>query len=567
MAHQSDYIANILMDVGLVNEEAIKKAREHSANTGKSLQESIVELEFATEADILKALAAQFGMEVGHLNEMDIPKDVINQVPVELAKKYKVIPISKKGNTLTIALFNPTDSDVFDNLSFILNCNIEGVAVTKGEVTEALDKYYGVSEVTIDKMLTELSEEDITFVDENIKAVEEEDIAEEAPVIKLVSLLILEAFKLRASDIHLEPLERKFRVRYRIDGVLHEMPSPSKRLQGSIISRIKIMSNMSIAERRLPQDGRIKINLMDKEIDLRVSSLPANHGESVVLRLLDKTSLLLGLSELGFFADDEKSFGSLIGAPNGILLITGPTGSGKTTTLYAALNNINKPNKKIITVEDPVEYMLSGINQVQVNEEIDLTFANVLRSLLRQAPNVIMIGEIRDVTTANIAVQAALTGHLVFSTLHTNDAAGAITRLIDQGVKPFLVASSLLAILAQRLVRKICNECKQEYKPSEYEITAAKLDPQKIKEVKFFKGTGCDACSNTGYRGRIGIYELLIVNDEIRKMIYQKVTAHVVRQRARELGMKTLREDGIRKVLSGITTLDEVFRITALDMD
>lgn len=567
MARQSDYIANILMDVGLVDEEAIKKAREHSANTGKSLQESIVELELAAEADILKALAAQFGMEVVSLDKMNIPKDVISQIPLELTKKYKVIPVSKKGNTLTIALFDPTDSDVFDNLSFILKCNIEGVLVPREEITEALDKYYGVSEVTIDKMLAELGEEDVTFVDENVKAAEEEDLAEEAPVIKLVSLLILEAFKLRASDIHLEPLERKFRVRYRIDGVLHEMPAPSKRLQGSIISRIKIMSNMSIAERRLPQDGRIKLNLTGKDIDLRVSSLPANHGESMVLRLLDKTSLLIGLSELGFFADDEKTFGGLIEAPNGILLITGPTGSGKTTTLYASLNNINKPNKKIITVEDPVEYMLSGINQVQVNDEIDLTFANVLRSLLRQAPNVIMIGEIRDVTTANIAVQAALTGHLVFSTLHTNDAAGAITRLVDQGVKPFLVASSLLAILAQRLVRKICDECKQEYKPSEYEITAAKLDPQKIKEVKFFKGAGCDACNNTGYKGRIGIYELLVVNDEIRKMIYQKVTAHVVRQRARELGMRTLREDGIRKVLSGITTLDEVFRITAMDMD
>ncbi|MCK9554618.1 type II secretion system ATPase GspE [bacterium] len=567
MTQQSDYIASILMDVGLVDEESVEKAKEHSVKTGKSFQEALVELGLCREIDILKALAVQFGMEFIQLSDIDIPKDIIKLIPPETAKKYKIVPIKKKGDTLTVALFEPTDADIFDNLSFVLKCNIEGVVATKEDILAALDKYYGVTEETVDKMIAELSEGDITFLDEKTRNAEEEGVAEEAPVIKLVSLLILEAFKMRSSDIHLEPLERKFRVRYRIDGVLHEMQSPPKRLQGSIISRIKIMSNMSIAEKRLPQDGRIKINLMGKEIDLRVSSLPANHGESVVLRLLDKSSLLLGLSELGFFADDQETFESLIALPNGILLITGPTGSGKTTTLYGALNYINRPDRKIITVEDPVEYMLSGINQVQVNEDIGLTFANVLRSILRQAPNVIMIGEIRDIETANIAVQASLTGHLVFSTLHTNDSSGAITRLIDQGVKPFLVASSVQAILAQRLVRKICNACKQEYKPSEYEMSAAKLDPEKIKDMKFYKGAGCSECNNTGYRGRIGIYELLIVNDEIRKMIYQKCTSGVIRQKAREVGMRTLREDGIRKVLGGITTLDEVFRITQMDIE
>ncbi|MBN2191074.1 MAG: type II secretion system ATPase GspE [Candidatus Aureabacteria bacterium] len=567
MTQQSDYIANILMDVGLVDEGSVEKAKDHSVKTGKSFQEALVELGLCKEIDILKALAVQFGMEFIQLSDIDIPKDIIKLIPPETAKKYKIVPIKKKGDTITVALAEPTDADIFDNLSFILKCNIEGVVATKEEILAALDKYYGVTEETVDKMIAELSEGDITFLDEKTRNVEEEGVAEEAPVIKLVSLLILEAFKMRSSDIHLEPLERKFRVRYRIDGVLHEMQSPPKRLQGSIISRIKIMSNMSIAEKRLPQDGRIKINLMGKEIDLRVSSLPANHGESVVLRLLDKSSLLLGLSELGFFADDQETFEDLITLPNGILLITGPTGSGKTTTLYGALNYINRPDRKIITVEDPVEYMLSGINQVQVNEDIGLTFANVLRSILRQAPNVIMIGEIRDIETANIAVQAALTGHLVFSTLHTNDASGAITRLIDQGVKPFLVASSVQAILAQRLVRKICNACKQEYKPGEYEISAAKLDPEKIKDVKFYKGVGCSECNNTGYKGRIGIYELLVVNDEIRKMIYQKCTSGVIRQKAREIGMRTLREDGIRKALGGITTLDEVFRITQMDIE
>jgi general secretion pathway protein E/type IV pilus assembly protein PilB len=375
----------------------------------------------------------------------------------------------------------------------------------------------------------------------------------------------MEAYRNRASDIHIEPLEKRLRVRYRIDGVLHEVDNPPKRLQAAIISRLKIMANMSIAEKRVPQDGRIQIPVMGKTLDLRVSSLPTNHGESIVMRILDKSSLLLGLGDLGFFSDDQEKMEKLISLPDGIFLVTGPTGSGKTTTLYACLNAINKPDRKIITVEDPVEYQLSGINQVQVNPEINLTFAAALRSILRQAPNIIMIGEIRDLETANIAVQASLTGHLVFSTLHTNDAPSAVTRLIDMGVKPFLVASSVRAIMAQRLIRRVCQNCKEPYLPTEYEMRVLKLNPDEISKATIFKGKGCPECNRTGYRGRRGIYEIFILNEEVRQLIYERVPANVLRTRARELGMRTLREDGIRKIMAGITTPEEVIAVTMGD--
>src|SRR5436309_3657857 len=385
--------------------------------------------------------------------------------------------------------------------------------------------------------------------------------------VKLVGLLIMEAYRNRASDIHIEPLEKRLRVRYRIDGVLQEMDSPPKRLQASIIARLKIMANMSIAEKRVPQDGRIQIPVMGRTLDLRVSSLPTNHGESIVMRILDKTSLLLGLGDLGFFTDQQEIMGRIIGAPDGVFLVTGPTGSGKTTTLYACLNTINRPDRKIITVEDPVEYQLAGINQVQVNADINLTVAAALRSILRQAPNIIMIGEIRDLETANIAVQASLTGHLVFSTLHTNDAPSAVTRLIDMGVKPFLVASAVRAIMAQRLVRKICPKCKEPYTATEYEMRALDLDPTEVAKTTLFKGRGCGDCSRTGYRGRTGIYEMFSVDEEVRGLIYERVPSNVLRTRARELGMKTLREDGVRKIMAGVSTPEEVISITQGDED
>ncbi|MGN6644366.1 MAG: GspE/PulE family protein, partial [Verrucomicrobiota bacterium] len=389
----------------------------------------------------------------------------------------------------------------------------------------------------------------------------------DAPLIKLVNQLIVDAFKLRASDIHLEPLEKTFRLRYRIDGMMQEMKAPPKRLQAAIIARLKIQSNMSIAEHRIPQDGRIQTAVGNKLIDLRVSCLPTNHGESIVMRILDKDGLRLGLAELGFFTDDQQTFERLIGLPDGILLVTGPTGSGKTTTLYSCLHFINRPDRKIITVEDPVEYILAGINQVQVNESVGLSFQMALRSILRQAPNVVMIGEIRDMETASIAINASLTGHLVFSTLHTNDAPSAVTRLIDIGVKPFLVASSTRALMAQRLVRKVCKQCAAPSMPTEAELRSLGLDGDAVKKATFMKGKGCSNCSGSGCRGRFGIFEIFVVDDEARKLIYEKVPSSVLRARAREMGMRTLREDGIRKVLAGLTTPEEVIRATVGDVD
>jgi general secretion pathway protein E/type IV pilus assembly protein PilB len=415
-------------------------------------------------------------------------------------------------------------------------------------------------------MLEEMTEGAVQTPGEVPRLEGEDEVTEaDAPIIKLVSLIILEAFRSRASDIHLEPLEKKFRVRYRVDGVLHEVESPPKRLQSAIVSRVKIMANMSIAEKRLPQDGRIQINVMGRDLDLRVSAIPSSHGESIVMRILDKESLQLGLPKLGFLSDDQQTFERLIGLSDGILLVTGPTGSGKTTTLYACLNYINRPDRKIITVEDPVEYQLSGINQVHVRSDIGLTFASALRSILRQAPNIIMIGEIRDMETAEIAVNASLTGHLVFSTLHTNDAPSAVTRLIDIGVKPFLVASSVRGIMAQRLVRKVCEKCKEPAQADERELRLLGPAAARVAEAQLYRGRGCADCNHTGYRGRLGIFEILVINDEIRHMIYERISASQLRGRARELGMRTLREDGLRKVVSGVTTLDEVFRVTMGD--
>jgi type IV pilus assembly protein PilB len=383
----------------------------------------------------------------------------------------------------------------------------------------------------------------------------------------MVSMLLIEAHRVGASDIHLEPLDKKFRVRFRIDGVLQEMQAPPKRLQSAIISRLKIMTgSMSIAEKRLPQDGRIQVKIKRKPVDLRVSTIPTNHGEGVVMRVLDKSSLTLGLPELGFFSDDQETFERLIKLPDGVLLVTGPTGSGKTSTLYACLNYINKPDRKIITVEEPIEYQMNGINQVQVNPEIGMTFPAALRSILRQAPNIIMIGEIRDLETASIAINASLTGHLVFSTLHTNDAPSAVARLIDIGVQPFLVASSIRAMMAQRLVRRLCSRCKKPADLTETELRALRIEPGQLREARVMKAPGCEHCRHTGYRGRMGIFEIFLIDDEVRHMINKRSSTLLLRQRARELGMRTLREDGVRKILAGLTSAEEVISITIGDV-
>jgi general secretion pathway protein E/type IV pilus assembly protein PilB len=469
-----------------------------------------------------------------------------------------------------VALADPSDIGTIDSLQHLLKMDLTVQVASEADIESALTKYYAdKGGMAVDPRLAdtikELTEEHVEIQ----KATADDGAAVEAdaPLIKLVNSLIVEAFKMRASDIHLEPLAKTFRVRYRIDGVLHEIKPPPKRLQAAIVSRLKIQSNMSISEHRIPQDGRIQTQVGGKLIDLRVSCLPTNHGESIVMRILDKEGLRLGLPELGFFTDDQQTFERLIGLPDGILLVTGPTGSGKTTTLYSCLHFINRPDRKIITVEDPVEYLLSGINQVQVNESVGLNFSMALRSILRQAPNVIMVGEIRDIETASIAINASLTGHLVFSTLHTNDAPSAVTRLIDIGVKPFLVASSTRCLMAQRLVRKICKQCTAPHPPTEAELRALGIDAAAMQGANFSKGKGCSNCSNTGYRGRFGIFEIFVIDDEARKLIYEKVPSSVLRTRAREMGMRTLREDGIRKAQAGMTTPDEVIRSTVGDVE
>jgi len=569
----NEHLATAVKSSSLLTQQQLNDAEQYSHNKKVALTKAIKELGFADAITISRVVAEYFGMEAVDLNEIEIEKDILDLVSRDMARRYKIIPIDRRDETLVVAMEDPLNIYTLDNLRHLLKRNIEAVVADGDDIASSIEHYYGMGEETVSRMLEEISSGDITFVqddgrEQSLKEEEqEEEVAEEAPVIKLVSRIIVEAFRNRASDIHIEPLGKRFRIRYRIDGVCREVPAPPRRLQASVLSRIKIMSKMDIAEKRLPQDGRILMNVMGRQIDLRVSALPSNHGESIVLRILDKESLLLGLSELGFSSEDQRKYEELIQLPHGVLLITGPTGSGKTTTLYACLNFINRPDRKIITVEDPIEYMLAGINQVQVNENIGLSFGAVLRSVLRQAPNVIMVGEIRDLDTADIAINASLTGHLVFSTLHTNDAPSAVTRLIDQGVKPFLVASSLQSVMAQRLVRKICDNCAEPYEPKDYELETVNLTREDIKDGDLKKGVGCKMCNQTGYKGRIGIYELMLVSEDIQKMIYKKVSSTEIRKVARQQGMKTLREDGLLKIMSGITTLEEVIRITQQDVD
>lgn len=568
MAAKDDYLLETLIDMGLVTNDQLDSIRAEADSTGEGVVDTLVAKKIIRPADVAQAKAAQFNAEYVNLSDMRLSDDVIKAVPRHIAKRFNVIPVFKDEYTIRVAVADPSDLDVIDGLQHALNTQVEFMVASPDDIESALERYYGTKDDSIGKMIQDITEGEVEIGQFAAVGTDGgETVDADAPIIKLVNTIIVDAFKARASDIHLEPLASRFRVRYRIDGMLHEVKSPPKRLQASIISRLKIQSAMSIAERRIPQDGRIQTQVGGKVIDLRVSCLPTNHGESIVMRILDKEGLRLGLPELGFFTDDQQTFERLIGLPDGILLVTGPTGSGKTTTLYSCLNFINRPDRKIITVEDPVEYQLAGINQVQVHETIGFTFAAALRSMLRQAPNVIMLGEIRDLETATIAINASLTGHLVFSTLHTNDAPGAVTRLIDIGVKPFLVASSTRALMAQRLVRKVCKRCTAPYQPTEAELRSLNIDPEKAAGANFRKGKGCSDCSNTGHRGRFGIFEIFVIDDEARKLIYQKVPSSVLRIRAREMGMRTLREDGTRKVLAGLTTTDEVVRATVGDTE
>ena len=556
MTSNDEYVVQLLLERGFLTEEQVEAAAKSMKAENETTLDVLVSGGTIGEDEVLGTVADQFGLKYCHVNAEAINPEVTKEIPADIARKYGVVPVVADEDSITVALSDPMGYDAIDSLRYVLHGrDVEAVISPKAEVEAAMAKLYA-AEASADVQ----TRDEMAGLDEGNP--EDDDSA----VVKLANMIITTAIKMKASDIHIEPMEKEFRVRYRIDGALRKMDSPPKRLQGSIISRFKIMSKMKISEKRIPQDGRIQISVGGKDLDLRVSSVPTNHGESIVMRILDKSNLSLGLPQLGFLTDDQATFERLIKLPDGVVLVTGPTGSGKTTTLYACLGQINTPDKKLITVEDPVEYQMSGINQVQVNKDVGLDFSAALRSILRQAPNIVMIGEIRDAETADIAMEAALTGHLVFSTLHTNDAPSAVTRLLDIGVKPFLVASALRAAMAQRLVRAICEKCKVEYAPTEREIkmlgTIAKTMPEHM-----YHGTGCDRCGRSGYKGRKGIFEIFKVDDTIQRLIFDHAPATLLRQRAREMGMRTLREDGMLKVASGMTSLQEVLRVTMGDAD
>ena len=554
MTSNDEYVIRLLMERGYLTQAQVDAAAKSMKAENETTLDVLVAGGVVGEDDVLGTVADQFGLKYCHINVDAIEQATVKEIPADIARKYGVVPVVSDADSITVALSDPMGYDAIDSLRYVLHGReVEAVVSPRAEVADAIEKLYSQD-----------SDVDVQVRHEGDDG--EEITGDDAPVVKLATLIITNAIKMRASDIHLEPMEKEFRVRYRIDGALRKMDSPPKRLQSAIISRIKIMSKMKISEKRIPQDGRIQIPVGNKDLDLRVSSVPTNHGESIVMRILDKANLSLGLPQLGFLTDDQATFERLIKLPDGVVLVTGPTGSGKTTTLYACLGQINTPDKKIITVEDPVEYQMSGINQVQVNKEVGLDFSAALRSILRQAPNIVMIGEIRDAETADIAMEAALTGHLVFSTLHTNDAPSAITRLLDIGVKPFLVASAVRAAMAQRLVRAVCESCKTAYKPTDRELKMLGSMSKTLPET-MFKGAGCEKCGRTGYKGRKGIFEIFKIDDTIQRLIFDHAPATILRERARGMGMRTLREDGMLKVASGMTTLAEVLRVTMGDAD
>jgi type IV pilus assembly protein PilB len=566
VAANEDFILELLIKHGLIQPSDMEDARRASANNGHGPVDELIQKGLVTPLDVLRATASEAGVDVQEKIE-NVPDDAVKAVPGQLAFRLSVMPIDLKGRHLRVALADPFNFDAIDTLSKELRYDIDAVVSPQDQIDQALKRHYGNTEEQLSGLVDGADGSALRIKAEGDEEETGAKVVDDAHIIRLVNSMILDAHRLKASDIHLEPMEKRLRLRYRIDGVLQVMPDQQKKLQGAIVSRLKIMSNLSIAEKRLPQDGRIQMRSSDGKtaIDLRVSTIPTNHGESIVMRILDKTSLQLGLTELGYLSDDQATMERVMAFADGIFLVTGPTGSGKSTTLYACLNIINKPDRKIITVEDPVEYQLAGINQVPVNADIGMTFPAALRAMLRQAPNIIMVGEIRDLETAAIAINASLTGHLVFSTLHTNDAPSAVTRLIDIGVKKFLVASSIRAIMAQRLVRRICKECNGPYEPTEKELESLNITPDQIAEANFRKGYGCDRCRGTGYKGRMGIFEICVLDDEIRNMINEGMGVSAIRQRARDLGMRTLREDGIRKVLNGMTTPEEVITATMGD--
>ena len=558
---EENYLTSILVEGEIVTEAQVEDAKGQRKGT-ESIIETLIRTGHAKESDVARCCAVNYGMEYVDLTHVTPAKEIVDMVKLEDARRYAMVPIGFDQNRLEIAISDPFDTDTIDSLNHVLGYDVDPRVSSHEQINDAIGRWYdeAIGGADADSDMVVLSESSGSDSSSG------ETGANDAPVIKLVGQILKESFNAGASDIHIEPLEKSVRVRYRIDGVLHEVANHPRNLLSSIIARIKIMTGaMSIAEKRLPQDARIQLRLGDKDLDLRVSTIPTNHGESVVMRILDKSALNLGLAQLGFLSDDQATFEQLITLPDGILLVTGPTGSGKTTTLYACLNYINKPDRKIITVEDPVEYQMSGINQVMVKEDVGMTFAAALRSILRQAPNIIMIGEIRDLETASIAINASLTGHLVFSTLHTNDAPSAVARMADIGVKRFLIASAVRAIIAQRLIRKLCSECKTPGQLNDREIKALSLDAAQLNDSTIMTPDGCVKCRATGYKGRAGIFEIFEIDDEVRHMVNENLSTPQLRRQAREIGMRTLREDGIRKVLSGMTSASEVIHVTMSD--
>jgi len=566
--HYDEPILQQLVDSGeLTRDDADEVIDEHQ-RTGKSVRLVLVDMQIISEEALLNDVAEQLGAPIVNLAEKDIPQEVLRSVPVSVPRMYNVVPVEGDKSYSVLATFDVISPEIVDELMFVLNRDVTFVVAQEAQIQELILKHYGDDSDSVTDMLSELGSE-LDEAGELYEGIEREDILENlehaanlAPVVRFVNLVLYQAVKDRASDIHFEPFEHEFKIRYRVDGALYEMSPPPKHLALPVISRIKVISGLNIAERRVPQDGRIQLNIAGKSIDFRVSTLPTQFGESVVLRILDQSAVQLDLENLGIPDDVYQQLCDDINRPNGIIIVTGPTGSGKTTTLYSALKRLNTIENKLLTAEDPVEYDIDGIIQVPVNESIGVTFVSVLRAFLRQDPDIIMVGEIRDLDTAQIAIQASLTGHLVFSTLHTNDAAGAITRLIDMNVEPFLISSTVQTILGQRLARRICTHCKTPYTPDNELLDRLGLSRSEIGDRDFFYGEGCSHCSNTGYLGRKGIYEYLRITNPIRTLIDKRKPSMVIAEKARELGMCSLRQDGIRSILDGLTTVEEVLKYT-----
>ena len=561
-----DYLAAALVDRGLITQNQLREAKEEHERTGRPMGHILVDFGFVKDQDIMETLANELGMESINLKELEIPPEIIKIVTPSSAKLYGIVPIKVKDGVVSVAMTDPLNPNILDDLTFLLGREVKGVLANEADILAAIEKYYGQQDESIEALLGEMLDSDVAEIvsegDDGVDIASLQELAREVPVVKLLNLILIQAIKDRASDIHFEPFGREFKVRYRIDGALYEMVPPPKHLALAVTTRIKVMADMNIAERRLPQDGRIQLNVLGRNVDLRVSTLPTQFGESVVMRVLDKTVVALDLYQLGINRDHLQVIEEMIERPNGIIIVTGPTGSGKTTTLYSCLKKINNIEDKVITTEDPIEYEIEGIMQIAIRQEIGLTFARCLRAILRQDPDIIMVGEVRDIETAQISIQASLTGHLVFTTLHTNDAPGCVTRLIDMGVEPFLIISTLVAVLAQRLVRKVCPDCKEPVNITSELLERLGISAEDVKGVQFFQGKGCASCNKTGYKGRCAIMELLELKDPVRELILEKAPTSVIKQKARELGMRTLREDALLKLYAGLTTAEEILRET-----